>query len=149
MRGTIGFDLCQGGGQFRRNQGLSDIPSQCPPLTSVAVLPTISNIMVKPIFRTSEEELSRMGITDKIELSEDGLRTDPVRGFFEWWYFDAHMDDGSTVVIVYLTKSLMDYNGPMEPGVLITITRPDGVKLETSPTFKPIGETMYCLAPSL
>jgi hypothetical protein len=93
--------------------------------------------MAKPIYRLDEEELARRGITDKIEIKEDGLRTDPEKGYFEWWYFDAHLDDGSTVVIVFLTKSIMDYKGPMEPGLHITITRPDGKKLEEYPTFKP------------
>jgi len=63
-----------------------------------------------------------MGITDKNELSEDGLRTDSGRGYLELWYIDAHLDGGSTVVIIYLTKALMDCNGPMEPGVLIAVT---------------------------
>lgn len=30
------------------------------------------------------------------EIWEDGLRTDPKKKSFEWWYFDANFSDGST-----------------------------------------------------
>ena len=93
--------------------------------------------MIKPIFKKDKEELARLGISDQVAIQEDGLRTDPGKGYFEWWYFDAQMDDGSTVVIAYLTKPLINHKAPMEPRVFITITRPDGVKLEESPMFKP------------
>ena len=93
--------------------------------------------MTKPILRTSDEELARLGITEVVEPWEDGFRTDTGRGFFEWWYFDAHLDDGSTVVIVYMTKGIMDYKGPLKPGLMMTVTRPDGVKLAESPQFSP------------
>ncbi len=91
--------------------------------------------MPKPILTTSDEELVQLGITEVVELWEDGFRTDIGRGFFEWWYFDAHLDDGSTVVIVYMTKSIMEYKGPLKPGLMMTITRPDGVKLAESPKY--------------
>ncbi|HWX27149.1 MAG TPA: hypothetical protein VNZ53_06895 [Steroidobacteraceae bacterium] len=30
---------------------------------------------------------------------EDGQRIDTEKGRYEWWYFDAHLDDGATVVV--------------------------------------------------
>jgi len=41
---------------------------------------------------------------DSIVVREDGMRTTGKRGTFEWWYFDAHLDDGLKVVIVFFTK---------------------------------------------
>jgi len=93
--------------------------------------------MPKPIYTTSDEELTQLGITEVVEPWEDGFRTDTGRDFFEWWYFDAHLDDGSTAVIVFLTKEIMERKGPLKPGLKFTITRPDGVKLSESPTFPP------------
>lgn len=66
---------------------------------------------------------------------EDGLRADTGRGSFEWWYFDAHLDDGSTAVVVFATKSLLARRGPLNPTLLLTITRPDGQKIDRSRVF--------------
>ena len=35
---------------------------------------------------------------------EDGQRIGTEKGRYEWWYFDAHLDDGATVVVVFYTK---------------------------------------------
>ncbi len=32
---------------------------------------------------------------------EDGQRIDTERGRYEWWYFDSHLDNGATVVVVF------------------------------------------------
>ena len=93
--------------------------------------------MVKQIYTTDPDEMVRLGITAAVTPDEDGFRTDRGKGFFEWWYFDAHLDDGSTVVIVYMTKSMIEYKGPLRPNVMLTITRPDGVKLSKSSQFPP------------
>ena len=92
---------------------------------------------IKPIYITDTNELINLGITDEVKLFEDGFRTNKGRGFFEWWYFDAHLDDGTTVVIVYMTKSITEYKGPLKPSVMITITRPDGAKLFETQKYSP------------
>ncbi len=69
---------------------------------------------------------------------EDGLRLDPpVPGTVEWWYFDAQLSDGSTVVIAFLTKQLSQVAGPLQPVVALTITRPDGLQLDAVPPTTP------------
>lgn len=96
----------------------------------------------KPLFAfTSPRDLAREGLSETVQLWEDGLRTDTGRGSFEWWYFDAHFDDGSTAVIVYLTKPLLERYGPLKPGVSLTITRPDGSKTIEFPIYTP--DTFY------
>ena len=92
---------------------------------------------------TGEDFLVREGLDRTVELWEDGQRVDTRRGTFEWWYFDAHFDDpstderarGSTAVIVFATKPLLERNGPLKPNVSLTITRPDGTKLFQFPVF--------------
>ncbi|OFW58313.1 MAG: hypothetical protein A2W01_08540 [Candidatus Solincola sediminis] len=64
--------------------------------------------------------LKREGLDpDRVEVWEDGYRTAEVENAFEWWYFDAQFEDGSTVVVVFNTKSMIKPKGPMDPAVLI------------------------------
>ncbi len=38
---------------------------------------------------------------EAVQLWEDGARTDDANNQFEWWYFDAELDDGSMVVAYF------------------------------------------------
>jgi hypothetical protein len=52
------------------------------------------------------EDFARLGLDpDSVQPWEDGLRTDTGPGSYEWWYFDAHLDDGSSLVIMFYTKA--------------------------------------------
>jgi hypothetical protein len=80
---------------------------------------------------TSEQEYTRLGIApDHIGSWEDGLRTSGGKGIYEWWYFDAHLQDASKVVIVFYTKPLIDVDKPLKPYVAFTLDRPDGTHIE-------------------
>lgn len=57
---------------------------------------------------------------------EDGMRTHGGKGTVEWWYFDAHLDDGSTVVANFMTKPIMKRGKPLTPKMEVTVTEPDG-----------------------
>jgi predicted secreted hydrolase len=44
------------------------------------------------------EAYRRLGLErDSVAAWEDGLRTDTKPGSYEWWYFDAHLEDGAKV----------------------------------------------------
>jgi hypothetical protein len=44
----------------------------------------------------------RDGVIDPLALEEDGLYSDfSKKGLYEWWYFDAHLDSGHTVVVFF------------------------------------------------
>jgi hypothetical protein len=58
------------------------------------------------IFAAGPQFLERDHLTEKVALWEDGQRVPTSPGYFEWWYFDAHFEDGSTAVIVYATSPL-------------------------------------------
>jgi len=90
--------------------------------------------MTRPIlFGTGPDSLAKEGLTTSIAPREDGQRAATARGTFEWWYFDAHFEDGSTVVIVYATKPITSPGDPLRPNLSLTITRPDGTKLARFP----------------
>jgi hypothetical protein len=65
---------------------------------------------------------------DTVEVAqfEDGQRIGTEKGRYEWWYFDAHLDDGATVVAIFYTKPNVSPNGPLAPRITINLTLPDG-----------------------
>ncbi len=87
------------------------------------------------ILGLGEEILRHEGLTSEVAEWEDGLRADTGPGCYEWWYFDAHLDDGSTAVIVYMTKSLLNRRSPLDPRVQLTITDPGSRKMMVFPAF--------------
>jgi predicted secreted hydrolase len=80
------------------------------------------------IFGVGEEFIKRDGLTERVQPWEDGQRAPTGPGHFEWWYFDAHLEDGSTAVIVFATKPIVSPRAPLIPNVSLTVTRPDGRK---------------------
>ena len=55
---------------------------------------------------------------------EDGFRTEGRKGSFEWWYFDAHLEDDSSLVITFFVGS-----GKMRgPSVDVDYTSADGTQ---------------------
>ena len=85
----------------------------------------------------------RLNLTpDVIQPWEDGLRTDPAQGTFEWWYCDAHLDDGSTLTVEFHTKPpFVSPRAPLTPFVLLTLTRPDGSRTDKQYTGEPADFT--------
>jgi hypothetical protein len=76
-------------------------------------------------------DYKRLGIApDQIAQVEDGQRIGTESGRYEWWYFDAHLDDGATVVVVFYTKPNVSPNGPLGPRITINITLSDGRSFE-------------------
>jgi predicted secreted hydrolase len=68
---------------------------------------------------------------------EDGARTDNRRGTYEWWYFDAHLDDGSSLVVVFMNKDLAAPNDPLTPTIRIDLDLADGRSYQKLQTYAP------------
>ncbi|NHJ01789.1 MAG: hypothetical protein EAX86_06570 [Candidatus Heimdallarchaeota archaeon] len=71
-----------------------------------------------------------------LPLSEDSLHIDMnKRGMYEWWYFDAHLDNGYTLVVFFYAK----YPNPGllqgKIGVEITLIKPDGKRIQKVVTY--------------
>ncbi|MDY6793916.1 MAG: lipocalin-like domain-containing protein [Actinomycetota bacterium] len=85
----------------------------------------------KKVAEENAAALARLGLDPgKVEEWEDGYRTAKEPDAFEWWYFDAQFDDGSTAVIVYNTKPHTKPKAPLDPSVLL-IYRPAEGKRES------------------
>ncbi|MBM7044775.1 hypothetical protein [Rhizobium lusitanum] len=83
-------------------------------------------------------DYERLGIDPAYVLQfEDGQRIGTNKGRYEWWYFDAHLDDGATVVVVFYTKPNVSPNGPLAPRITINLTLPDGRTFEKFLDTKP------------
>ncbi|MEH0573201.1 MULTISPECIES: lipocalin-like domain-containing protein [Streptomyces] len=83
---------------------------------------------VKPVYEANApEDYARLGIEPRsIAQFEDGLRTGGEPGSYEWWYFDAHLDDGAKVVVVFYTKHYTSPELPLTPMLEINLELPDG-----------------------
>jgi hypothetical protein len=97
----------------------------------------VSNVQLATAANTSVD-YQRLGILpDQIEPWEDGARTDNTSGTYEWWYFDAHLDDGSKLVVVFANKNLATPDVPLDPQIRINLDLADGRSFERLMSFAP------------
>ena len=65
-----------------------------------------------------------------LKPEEDGLHIDMrKKGMYEWWYFDAHMESGHTVVVFFYAAN-PNPGAAGKSGVEIVILRPDGSRAQ-------------------
>jgi hypothetical protein len=65
-----------------------------------------------------------------LKPEEDGIHTKVgSKGTYEWWYFDAHLDTGHTIVVFFHVANPNPGMGG-KPGVEIVLHRPDGTKVQ-------------------
>jgi hypothetical protein len=85
------------------------------------------------------EHYERLGLKKgEIAPWEDGTRTNSgEKGTYEWWYFDSHLDDGTSLVIVFYTKSMMSPQTPPDPQVTFRLNTPG--EAEYSQVYRPAG----------
>ncbi|MCI2416616.1 hypothetical protein MOQ72_04215 [Saccharopolyspora sp. K220] len=87
---------------------------------------------------STAEDYERIGISpDHVALWEDGTRTGGEAGTYEWWYFDAHLDDGAKLVVVFHTKNFTDIAKPLAPTIRIDLDLPDGTSHNKIGKFAP------------
>lgn len=86
----------------------------------------------------ADEDYQRLGIKrDTIEVWEDGRRLAPGKGHWEWWYFDAIMDDGMVVTIQFMTKNNKSIKQEEDTPLLkCLVTTAEGVSYEQDLSFE-------------
>ena len=72
-----------------------------------------------------------LGLTKAVQPFEDGMRTAPKSGSYEWWYFDSKYADGSSLVIVFFTKPVTSFAAAFKPYVSLNYINPNGKELRT------------------
>ncbi len=72
-----------------------------------------------------DEDFARLGIQrGPVQPWEDGMRTTGGRGSYEWWYFDSHLEDGSSLVVTFYTKWLLNPKAKEAPMIQVDLDRP-------------------------
>lgn len=72
----------------------------------------------------------RDGVIEILKMEEDGFHMDmEKKGMYEWWYFDAHLETGHTVV-VFFHASNPNPGLTGKTGIEIVLVRPDGVRFQ-------------------
>ncbi|MDQ5871331.1 MAG: hydroxyneurosporene dehydrogenase [Acidobacteriota bacterium] len=90
------------------------------------------------VIASSDADYARLGLARKdIKAWEDGARTDDRPGSYEWWYFDAHLEDGTKLVVVFMDKDLATPQKPLEPTIRLSLDLADGRSFEKLVTFEP------------
>src|ERR1700694_2179400 len=76
-------------------------------------------------FADKPEDFAKLGIQPgRIEAFEDGMRTEGGPGGYEWWYFESHLHDGTSLVIVLYTKPQLNPDGELAPIATLELDRP-------------------------
>lgn len=70
-----------------------------------------------------------IGLTDQVQVFEDGLRTGTASGNYEWWYFDAKFPDGASLVIIFFTKPVTSFAKGFQPHVTLDYVHPSGKEI--------------------
>ena len=87
---------------------------------------------------SSDADYERLGLArGDIKAWEDGSRTDDRPGTYEWWYFDAHLGDGTKLVVVFMDKDLATPQKALEPTIRLNLDLADGRSFEKLVTFDP------------
>jgi hypothetical protein len=90
------------------------------------------------VIASEDADYERLGLArDAVAPWEDGARTDNRRGTYEWWYFDSHLDDGSSMVVVFQNKDLAAPNDPLTPTIRIDLDLADGRSHQKLLTYAP------------
>jgi hypothetical protein len=98
----------------------------------------ISTAAPLAVTASSDADYQRLGLArGDIKPWEDGARTDDRPGTYEWWYFDAHLADGTKLVVVFLDKDLATPQKPLEPMIRLNLDLADGRSFEKFVTFDP------------
>lgn len=78
---------------------------------------------------TTSEHFKKEHMQQTPEMWEDGQRAPLDRHHFEWWYFDAELEDGSVIVIIVGPKPFFDTHFRIFPLVTVEYTYPNGEKI--------------------
>ena len=88
--------------------------------------------------RSTEAEYRHFGLKkDSVETWEDGRRTPQDGKHFEWWYFDARLEDGTKLIIWFSDNW---FYGDQDRKVALEITRPGATPIIQRRSYSDLGQ---------
>jgi len=96
------------------------------PVVGVDFIGDLSDDFLESKAAITQRHYEMLGLNEEVAVWEDGMRTTGDVGTFEWWYFDAHLSDGSSFVITFFTKYMFDVSLPFNPHITVQIYKNDG-----------------------
>ena len=81
-----------------------------------------------------QEDYQYLKLSQEIVPWEDGHRTNGKFGEYEWWYFDAKLEDGSSLVIVFYSQPVTAADFSYAPSMTFSLTK-DGSHFTDSKAF--------------
>jgi hypothetical protein len=89
------------------------------------------------VIASEDGDYERLGLArNAVAPWEDGARTGNRPGTYEWWYFDSHLDDGSSLlVVVFMNKDLAAPDDPLTPTIRIDLDLADGSSYQKLVTY--------------
>jgi hydroxyneurosporene synthase CrtC len=90
------------------------------------------------VIASNDADYARLGLTrGAVAPWEDGARTDNRRGTYEWWYFDAHLEDGADLIVTFMNKDIVSPNDSLTPTIRIDLDLADGRSFQKLATYDP------------
>jgi predicted secreted hydrolase len=90
------------------------------------------------VLASTDADYEHYGVAkERVEPFEDGARTDGRAGTYEWWYFDAHLNDGAKLVVAFMNKDLATPQKRLAPLIRLNLDLADGRSFEKLATFEP------------
>jgi predicted secreted hydrolase len=90
------------------------------------------------VLAATDADYARYGVArERVEPFEDGARTDGGAGTYEWWYFDAQLEDGAKLVVAFMDKDLASPQKPLAPLIRLNLDLEDGRSFEKVASFDP------------
>lgn len=83
-----------------------------------------------------KSDFTKLGVVPhKIQQFEDGKRSDAKGSNFEWWYFDAILENDAKLVVIFYNKPMVDPTDGLQPYIEVNLTQPDGSKIDENIIF--------------
>ena len=86
-----------------------------------------ANEIQKAEIAATDQQYESLGLArDEVAIWEDGTHTEGAEDTYEWWYVDVALEDGSSAVVIFYTRSPQNTETKLKPFATFEWTKADG-----------------------